>query len=111
MNDKDKAERKAQLMTVISEDMKEVMELTVDKIVFLEGQMEELEKLPFIRYNPKNTMQQKTTPAAKMYKEFFQQYLNAVKVVEKAARSEDKQAVSPLREWAESRKQNNNNGG
>lgn len=104
MDSQAKADRKAQIMAVVCDDLKEIMETTVDKIVFLENQMEQLEDLPFIRFNPNNPMQQKTTPAAKMYKEFFQQYLNAVKVIEKAARSEDKQAISPLREWAEKRK-------
>lgn len=99
-----RAKRKEKLMAVVCEDMREVMEITVDKMVYLENRMEELEKLPFIRVNPGNPQMQKATPASKMYKEYFQQYLNAVKVLEKAARSEDKTEISPLREWAQKRK-------
>lgn len=75
----------------------------VDKMLYLENQLESLEKLPMIRVNPDNPMQQKATPAAKLYKEFLQQYINVVKVVARAIGVENEQEISPLREWVESR--------
>lgn len=105
-----KNDRKERIMAAVAPEMREIIEPTVDSAVFLEERLEELEKLPFIRYNPQNPMQQKITPASKQYKEFLQQYLNAIKVIERATRSEDKQAVSPLREWAEKRKKMLDNG-
>lgn len=99
-----KEERKTKIMSLVAPESREIIEPAVDSMIFLEKRLEELEKLPFIRFNPDNPVQQKVTPAAKQYKEFLQQYLNAVKLVEKAARKDDKQAMSPLREWAEKRR-------
>ena len=75
----------------------------IDKMIFLEGKLDELEKLPMIKVNPKNSMQQKTTPAAKLFKEFLQQYLNVVKVVAHATGTDVDDEESPLRKWVKSR--------
>ena len=77
---------------------------TIEEIVFLEGKLEELRKLPFIQVHPKDPAKQRNTPAAKMYKEFLQQYINCIKLVESVMYREkklDKTEVeeSPLREW------------
>lgn len=61
-------------MTV--EKTKTEIELHID---FLERQLKTLKDMPFIRVNPKDPSQQKTTPAAKQYKELLQQYINLVK--------------------------------
>lgn len=79
----------------------------VDEIVFIEEQLVELRKLPFININPKNPMQQKTTPAAKQYKELLQQYNNSLRLLfrlsgDMGAESEEE---SPLRKWVKSRKE------
>ena len=86
-------------MAVVGDDLKKVMQPTVENMVYLEFQMDELRKLPFIKINPNNPQMQKATVAAKMFKEFYQQYLNAVKVVERVAKSDEKAEISPLREW------------
>ena len=75
----------------------------IDRLVFLEEQLEKLEKLPLIKVNPKNPEQQKTTPAAKMYKEYLQQYINAIKAIEKSTNADDDETISPLREWVSKR--------
>lgn len=72
---------------------------TIENFVYLEGQLEELRKLPKIRVNPNNPEQQKTTPAAKMYKELFQQYLNALKVLQSYDKNLNDIEESPLRAW------------
>lgn len=69
----------------------------LEEKAFLESRLEELRKLPFIKVNPKNPMQQKTTPAGRQYKELLQQYINLVKALEKF--SADENEISPLREW------------
>lgn len=99
MTAEQKKERKETLIAACADELQDIIETAVDKMVFLEDKLEELEKLPFIRFDPKNPYRQKDTPAAKQYKMFFQQYINALKIVEKAAHSEDKQTLSPLREW------------
>lgn len=71
----------------------------IDKMLFLENKLDELEKLPMIKVNPKNPMQQKATPAAKMFKEFLQQYINVIKVIEHVTGSNAEEEESPLRKW------------
>ena len=53
----------------------------IDEIIFVEEQLVYLKTLPFININPKNPMQQKTTPAAKQYKELLQQYNNSLRLL------------------------------
>lgn len=99
--------RQSEIVSIIPEDALPLVENTIDDIVFLEGQLEELRKLPFIAVNPKNPMQQRSTPAAKQYKEFLQQYINCIKLLEyviyKDKRLEGEEAEeSPLRKWYKS---------
>ena len=74
----------------------------IERILFLEEQLEKLEKLPLIKVNPENPEQQKTTPAAKMYKEYLQQYINAIKAIEKSTDANEGEEESPLRAWVKS---------
>ena len=76
----------------------------IDEVVFLEERLVELKKLPFIEVNSKNPMKQRSTPASKLYKEFLQQYINCIKMIEyviyKDKRLEgDEAEESPLRAW------------
>lgn len=97
-------DRREELLGLIPEDSKELVTEVVDEIIFLEGKLSELKQLPFIQIDPKNPMRQRNTPAAKMYKEFLQQYINCIKVVEgviyKDKRLEGEEVEdSPLRKW------------
>ena len=80
----------------------------IDEIVFLEEQMEELKKFPFISVNPKNPAQQKPTAAAKQYKEFLQQYNNSLRLLLRLSGDigGEIEEISPLREWANNRRKN-----
>lgn len=96
--------RKDELLALIPEDTKPMVREVIDEVVFLEGRLTELKKLPFIAVNPNNAMQQRNTPASKMYKEFLQQYINCIKMIEyviyKDKRLEgDEVEDSPLRKW------------
>lgn len=75
----------------------------IDKMIFLENQLDELEKLPMIKVNPNNPMQMKATPASKMFKEFLQQYINVVKVVARTSGVDNADEESPLRKWLRSK--------
>ena len=96
--------RRDELVKIVPVESLELVSSVLDDIVFLEEKLEELKKLPFIEFNPKNPMQQRATPAAKQYKEFLQQYINCVKVIEsviyrdKRLEGEDVEE-SPLRKW------------
>ena len=93
-----------EILALVPEDSKELVNDVVDQIVFLEGKMEELKKLPFIQVHPDDPAIQRNTPASKMYKEFLQQYINCIKVIEgviyRDKRLEgDEVDESPLRKW------------
>lgn len=53
----------------------------IEELVFIEQNMKELKKLPFIRVHPNNSAKQETTPACKQYKELSQSYMNALKIL------------------------------
>ena len=78
----------------------------IDEVIFIEEQLKELRKLPFINVNPKKTTQQKATPAAKQYKELLQQYNNSLKLLFKLSGDiGETEEESPLRKWIKSRKE------
>ena len=78
----------------------------IEEIVFLEEQLVELKKLPFIAVNPKNPMQQKATPASKQYKEMLQQYNNSLRLLFRlSGEFGETDEESPLRKWIKERKE------
>lgn len=102
-------DRKEELLSLLRNRDKDEMKARrlIDEIVFLEDQMEELRKYPFIAVNPKNPSQQKTTAAGKQYKEFLQQYNNSLRLLLRLSGDIGAEAEedSPLRAWARSRKE------
>lgn len=96
--------RKEQLLEIVGDDIKGLQ--LVNEIIFIEEQLVYLKTLPFININPKNPMQQKTTPAAKQYKELLQQYNNSLRLLLKMSGDiGESEEESPLRRWAKSRKE------
>ena len=96
--------RREELVSIVPDESLDLVSKVIDDIVFLEYQLEELKKLPFIDVNPKNPVKQRATPAAKQYKEFLQQYINCVKVIESIIYRDkrlegDEAEESPLRKW------------
>ena len=74
----------------------------IDEMIFLEGRMTELEKMPQISVNPKNPAQQRQTAAARQLKEILQQYTNCVKIMLKVTGGEAIEEESPLRAFLRS---------
>lgn len=99
--------RKQELLKIFEqvEDTKGIIMPMIDDVVFLEQQLDELRKLPFIRVNPKDTSMQKTTPAAKQYKELLQQYNNCIKILTGILRKDSPEEESPLRAFINARKE------
>lgn len=97
--------RKEELQNLINKnpDIAVIISPLIEKMLFLEPKMEELEQLPFIRVNPNHPYLQKPTPASKIYKELLQQYINVVKAVQSQLKS-DGDEISPLNEWVKSRR-------
>lgn len=90
-------DRKEELLKVIEHDPALIP--LIDEVIFLEGQLEELKKLPFIKIHPKDPTKQKATPAQKQYKELLQQYVNIIRVLIRATGTDENDEESPLRKW------------
>jgi hypothetical protein len=101
--------RKEELLKIFDqiEDTKGIILPMIDDVVFLEQQLDQLRKLPFMKVNPTNPAQQKPTPAAKQYKELLQQYNNCIKILTGILRKDAPEEDSPLRAFLNSRKQVN----
>lgn len=98
--------RKQELLQIFDQidDAKGVITPMIDDVVFLEGQLQQLRKLPFLRINPQDPSQQKPTPAAKQYKELLQQYNNCIKILTGILRKDAAEEESPLRAFIDARK-------
>ena len=98
-------DRKKELLKVFEEidGVKDIVTPMIDDVVFLEERLTELRGLPFIRVNPKNSADQKPTPAAKQYKEFLQQYNNCIKILCGVLNKNSSEEESPLREFLKGR--------
>ena len=98
--------RKDELLEVVNNDISLVP--LIEDMVYLENQLDELRKLPMIVVHPTDPTKQKTTPAAKLYKEYLQQYTNIVKIIIRATGLDDTEEDSPLRKWLNGHNKENN---
>lgn len=89
--------RKDELLKVIENDITLVPLVT--EMIYLEEQLDELRDLPKIKVHPTDKTKQKTTPAAKLYKEYLQQYTNIVRILIRATGADMEDEESPLRKW------------
>lgn len=89
--------RKEELLKLLNDDITYVPLVT--EMVYLEDQLDELRELPKIKVHPTDKSKQKTTPAAKLYKEYLQQYTNIVRILMKATGTDENEEESPLRRW------------
>lgn len=89
--------RKETLLNLIDDDPTLIP--LIDEVVYLEEQLDYFRDLPKIRVHPKDPMKQKQTPAARLYKEYLQQYVNVIKVLQRAIGVDESEDESPLREW------------
>lgn len=80
----------------IDESERQLVDRLLDEVVFLEEKMIELRKLPFVSVHPTNPSLQKTTPAAKLYKECTQSYFNAVRILLNTLRKVESSAQNEL---------------
>ena len=103
----DENTRKADLLAAlneIDENRAIILRPVVDEIIFLEGQLDALKKLPFIKTHPARPELQKQTEAARQYVKLNASYLQAVKVLcssmNKGALEDDD---SPINRFLQSR--------
>ena len=74
--------RYEELMSMTGNDP--LLKPTILEMVHLEEELETLRQLPKLRVHPKDPTRQKPTTAAKLYKEYLQQYTNIVRILMKA---------------------------
>lgn len=82
----------------------------IDEMLFLEKQLTDLKKKPFMIVHPKNPEFMKQTAAAKLYKELLQQYTNCVKILLKVTGGAEIEEESPLRSFMRQMMDGENNG-
>lgn len=87
----------------ITDETAAVISPLIDNVIFIEENLEELKKLPFISVNPKNPAQQRYTVAYKQYKELYQQYVQGVKVLLSVADDRETGTETPLQQYFKSR--------
>lgn len=76
----------------------------IDELLFLEGRLAELRKLPHLRVNEEDAQKQKATPAARQYKDTLNQYNNTLRLLLKISGDiGETEEESPLRKWLKSR--------
>lgn len=80
----------------IEPEQRDLIEPLLDEVAFLETRMTELKKLPFVRVHPNDPSLQKTTPAAKVYKECSQSYMNAIRILLGVLRKTDGDGAAEL---------------
>ena len=99
-------DRRAELERMITPEDLPKARFLISELLFIETQLGELRRLPFLKVDPANPMRQKATPAAKQYKELLQQYNNSLKLLFRIS-GEDAEAEgeSPLRAWLKSQKE------
>ena len=78
----------------------------ISEIIFIEEQLVELKKLPFIKVHPKDPTKQKPTAAAKQYKELLQQYNSSLRLLFRLMGDlGESEEESPLRKWIHAREE------
>lgn len=66
----------------VDEDKATIIRPLLSNVVFIEQRLTVLRQLPHLRVHPKNPARQEITAAGKQYKEYLQQYTNAIKVLQ-----------------------------
>jgi hypothetical protein len=74
-----------------------IIEPLIDKVVMLEEDLAELEKLPRFIVHPKNKNLVKEPPHFKMWREKYQQYTLSIRVLQSFTRGTEEKEESPLR--------------
>lgn len=91
-------DRREELLNCLNADETLVGHL-VDEIIYLEDQIAEVKKLPFIKVHPNDPQKQKATPASRLYIQLNAQYNSAIRTLVSITNNNDAEEDSPLRQW------------
>lgn len=96
----DRREELLKMFQELNEDVLKIVEPMIDELIFIEEQLVELKKKPFIKYHPKDPSIQKTTPAGKLYKDLLAQEKDIVRILcSQLHKGGTGESESPLRQW------------
>jgi len=95
--------REEQLKKIVGQENMDKAERLIEEVVFIEEQLRELKKLPFLKVHPKDKTKQKPTASARLYKELLQQYNNSLKLLFRITGETESDEESPLRRWVKER--------
>lgn len=84
------------LFSGLDENDQKLVERLVSEVVFLENQMQEYRKYPFLSVHPNHPNLQKKTPAAALYKDALASYMNAVRILASFLHRVDESAENEL---------------
>lgn len=65
----------------LDENVLTIVTPMVDELIFVEGQLVELKKMPFVRVHPDDISKQKSTAAYKVYKDLLAQQKDIVRIL------------------------------
>ena len=88
------------IFETLDEDVKTIVSPLFDEMDFIEGQLAELKKKPFIKFHPKDPTIQKQTAAGKLYKELLSQEKDIVRILcSQLHKTGNDNEESPLRKY------------
>lgn len=93
------AEELKEIFKNVDEGKQKIVEPLIEEVVFLDRQLKELKKYPFIKIHPTNSFLQKQTAAGKMYREYLQTFTNAIHKLNSIYSDEESDDTSPLQEY------------
>lgn len=96
MEEKKRLEELRGLLASVDESERAVLDRLLSEMVFLEDEMQALKTKPFLAVHPRNPALVRSTPAAKLYKECSQSYMNAVRIILNTLRKSDTSAQDEL---------------
>ncbi len=92
-----RSEELHQIFEGIDENQNKIVSALIDEAVFVEGQLTELKKYPFIKFHPQNPNLQKATAAGKQYRDYLQTYTNIIDKLCRIYGKDETEEESPLR--------------
>lgn len=98
-------EKLQEILNSLNDRERELLQPVADDLAELERKLEEIGRLPFIRFSKKDPTKQQSTPASKLYKELQQSRLNAVKVILSAVRGNPIAEEDEFDKWLAGREQ------
>ena len=97
MPNTDKASELREIFKGIDENKQKIVSPLIDEAVFLESQLEELKKFPFIKSRTiDGVTQTKQTAAGKMYREYLQTLTNIIDKLARIYGREEAEELSPV---------------